>query len=126
MVKCDKKQSFHECELNILRDAVDKIETSEGTKMVKNPDVQRMISIVEDFLRKKELICYGGTAINNILPEHDQFYNKNVDLPDYDFFSKNALDNAKELADIYVKEGYEEVVHKSGNLTEKFVTFIDA
>ena len=125
MVKCDKKQSFHECELNILRDAVDKIETSEGTKMVKNPDVQRMISIVEDFLRKKELICYGGTAINNILPEHDQFYNKNVDLPDYDFFSKNALDNAKELADIYVKEGYEEVEAKSGMHPGTYKVFVN-
>lgn len=125
MVSCDKKQSFHECELNILRDAVDKIETSEGKKMVQNPDVQRMISIVEDFLRKKELICYGGTAINNILPEHDQFYNKNVDLPDYDFFSKNALDNAKELADIYVKEGYEEVEAKSGMHPGTYKVFVN-
>ena len=125
MVSCDKKQTFHECELNILREAVDKIETSEGSKMVKNPDVQRMISIVEDFLRNKELICYGGTAINNILPEHDQFYNKNVDLPDYDFFSKNALDNAKELADIYVKAGYEEVEAKSGMHPGTFKVFVN-
>ena len=109
MINCDKKQSFDECELSILRNAVDKIETIEGSRIVHNPDVQRMISIVEDYLRKKELICYGGTAINNILPEHDQFYNKNVNLPDYDFFSKDALKNAKELADIFVNEGYEEV-----------------
>ena len=114
MVKCDKKLSFHDCELNILRHAVDKIESIEGSRMVHNPDVQRMISIVENFLRKKELICYGGTAINNILPEHDQFYNKNINIPDYDFFSKNALDDAKELADIFVNEGYVEVEAKSG------------
>ena len=125
MVSCDKKQSFHECELNILREAVDKIETTEGSKMVHNPDVQRMISIVEDFLRKKELVCYGGTAINNILPEHDQFYNKNVDLPDYDFFSKNALDDAKGLADIYVKEGYEEVEAKSGMHPGTYKVFVN-
>jgi hypothetical protein len=35
-----------------------------------------MIKIVEDFIIRKKLICYGGTAINNILPERDQFYNK--------------------------------------------------
>jgi hypothetical protein len=48
-----------------------------------------MIKIVEDFIIRKKLICYGGTAINNILPERDQFYNKEGD-PDYDFFSSNA------------------------------------
>ena len=62
MVKCDKNMTFQECELNILRNAVDKIETIEGSRMVHNPEVQRMISIVEEYLRKKELICYGGTA----------------------------------------------------------------
>ena len=32
-----------------------------------------------------------GTAINNILPEQDKFYNKNLEIPDYDFFSPNAF-----------------------------------
>ena len=32
MIKCDKKQSFHECELSILRNAVDKIETIDREK----------------------------------------------------------------------------------------------
>ena len=125
MVKCDKNMTFQECELNILRNAVDKIETIEGSRMVHNPEVQRMISIVEEYLRKKELICYGGTAINNILPEHDQFYNKNINLPDYDFFSKNALDNAKELADIFVKEGYNEVEAKSGMHPGTYKVFVN-
>jgi hypothetical protein len=35
-------------------------------------------------------------------------------LPDYDFYSDNALDHAKELADIYYKAGYEDVEAKSG------------
>jgi len=44
----------------------------------------------------------------------DRFYNDDVDLPDYDFYSPNALQDAKELADIYFKKGYEEVEAKSG------------
>ena len=28
---------------------------------------------VENFIRTNKLICYGGTAINNILPVEDQF-----------------------------------------------------
>jgi hypothetical protein len=72
-----------------------------------------MIKIVEDFIIRKKLICYGGTAINNILPERDQFYNKEGEIPDYDFFSSNALDDAKELADIYHKAGFKSIEAKS-------------
>ena len=37
-----------------------------------------------------------------------------MEIPDYDFFSTKALENAKELADIYVQEGYEDVEAKAG------------
>ena len=108
------KESFREKELEILRAAVDKAERISGKKMTSSPDIQRMIEIVEDFLRKKKLICYGGTAINNILPDQDKFYDKDVEIPDYDFFSMNAMEDAIELADIYAKEGFDEVEAKSG------------
>ena len=61
---------------------------------------------METFLKNKRRVCYGGTAINNILPLDDQFYNKDVELPDYDFFSPEPLKDAKELANIYYKKGF--------------------
>jgi hypothetical protein len=125
MTKSEKGLSFEESELTILRNAVDKIENIEGTKMVRNPDVQKMIQIVEDFIRKKELICYGGTAINNILPEHDQFYNKNTDIPDYDFFTTRPLEDAKQLADIFGRAGYTEVEAKAGAHYGTFKVFVN-
>ena len=67
--KCDKKLTFEECELTILRSAIDKNEKLMKYKEVNKPEVKEMITIVEDFIRDKELICYGGTAINNILPK---------------------------------------------------------
>lgn len=106
--------SFHEKELSILREAVDNSEKRTAIKVVRSPEVKRMIIIVENFLRNKKLVCYGGTAINNILPKNDQFYDKNLEIPDYDFFSPNALNDAKELADLYAKAGYTEVEAKSG------------
>ena len=106
--------SFEEKELAILRNAVDKAEEITGRKLLHSEDVQKIIRIVENFIRKNKLVCYGGTAINNILPTEDQFYNKSVEIPDYDFFSPNALDHAKELADLYAKEGYVDVEAKSG------------
>ena len=43
----------------------------------------------------RKLVCYGGTAINALLPPDDQFYDMSIELPDYDFFSPNALKDAK-------------------------------
>jgi hypothetical protein len=109
-----KNLKFEDCELAILRQAVDIAEEKQGKIAAKSPEIKRIIGIVEAFLRQKQLICYGGTAINNILPKQDQFYNKDVEIPDYDFFSWNALTNAKELVDLYIKEGFVEVEAKSG------------
>ena len=106
--------SYDEKELEILREAVDIVEKKKGEAVTHDPKVKKIISIVEEFIANKKLVCYGGTAINNILPEDAQFYNKDLELPDYDFYSDNALDHAKELADIYYKAGYEDVEAKSG------------
>jgi len=107
-------KSYDEKELEILRAAVDLMEKRKGEKIIQDPKVKNIISTVEEFIARKKLVCYGGTAINNILPEDAQFYNKDIELPDYDFYSDNALDDAKELADIYYKAGYEDVEAKSG------------
>ncbi len=105
--------NLEELELKILRSAVDLAEERQKKRAVKGPEIENIINIVEEFLRNKKLICYGGTAINNILPEQDQFYNKDLEIPDYDFFSPNALDDAKELADIYAKN-FDDVEAKAG------------
>lgn len=114
MATCDKKLTLEEKEIDILRNAIDVAEKRKGRQTVSNPDVKNIISILETFLKKKRLVCYGGTAINNILPLDDQFYDKDVEIPDYDFYSPNALDDAKELADIYYDEGFQEVEAKAG------------
>lgn len=114
MSACKKNLTFQEKELAILRAAVDLAEEKEGKKIAQSDEVKKIIQIVESFLRKKKLICYGGTAINNILPVDDQFYNKDIEIPDYDFFSHSALTHAKELADIYADAGYTDVEAKSG------------
>jgi len=122
-VKCDKSLTFQECELAILRSAIDLAETKMGKRLVNTPEVQEMIQIVEDFLKRKTLICYGGVAIDALLPEQDKIYDKDVELSDYDFYSPNAQDDAKELADIYAKNGYTEVEAKAGAHKGTFKVF---
>lgn len=111
---CTGKMSFEECELAILRQAVDESDERRAQKMIMNDDIKIIIDILETFLRSKPLICYGGTAINNILPKSDQFYNRDLEIPDYDFYSKNALNDCIELANIYADAGYKDVEAKAG------------
>ena len=120
-----KGLSFQDCELAILRMAVDNAEEKLAKRVVNSEEIKKMIVIVEDFIKVKNLICYGGTAINNILPVEDQFYNKDVEIPDYDFFTPDALSDAKELADLYYKNGYTDVEAKSGQHHGTYKVFVN-
>jgi hypothetical protein len=122
---CPPDLNFEDCELHILRQAVDEAEEVQGKKMTNSSEVQKIILIVENFLKKKNLICYGGTAINNILPKKDQFYDKELEIPDYDFFSPSALEDAKELANTYFDAGFEEVEAKSGQHFGTYKVFVN-
>jgi hypothetical protein len=127
MEECRKHMTFQEKELAILRESIDEADERKNKALVNTPEVKHMVSIVESFLRKKKLICYGGTAINNILPVSDQFYDRNLQIPDYDFFSKKPVEDAKELADTYFKEGFANVEAKAGvhfGTYKVFVNFI--
>ena len=120
-----KDLNFQDCELAILRMAVDNAEEKLAKRIVNSEEIKKMIVIVENFIKVKNLICYGGTAINNILPLEDQFYNKDVEIPDYDFFTPDALSDAKELADLYYKNGYTDVEAKSGQHTGTYKVFVN-
>jgi len=123
--QCAKGVSYADCELSILRHAVDKAGERKGGIVVNSPDIQRIIRIVEDFIITKKLMCYGGTAINNILPKSDQFYNFEVEIPDYDFFSVNAYNDAIELADIYSRNGFTEVEAKSAQHVGTYKVYVN-
>ncbi len=118
-------KDYEEMELEILRKAVDESQERIGKKVAQSPEIQDIIKVVEMFLKKKGLICYGGIAINNILPADDQFYNRETEIPDYDFYSPNALKDAKELADIYYSKGYTEVEAKAGQHSGTFKVFVN-
>ena len=122
---CDDKMTFDDCQLAILRHAVDETEKIKQQKVAQNEDVKRMTTLVETFIQNRKCICYGGTAINNILPKKDQFYNRDVDIPDYDFFSSNALSDAKDLADEYYNAGFKYVEAKSGVHVGTYKVFVN-
>ena len=122
-----REKKAYSRELSILRKAASKAEKKMGRALVRQPSTQHIIAVVEGFLVEKGLVCYGGTAINNLLPPGSRFYDGHSELPDYDFFSPHALKDAKTLADLYIKEGYQEVEAKASvhyGTYKVFVNFI--
>ena len=108
-----KENLIEDMEKVILNTHLNSLEIETQRNMVDSVEIKKMLNIVETFIKKKKLFCYGGFAINELLPENDKIYNKEINLPDYDFFSSNALNNAKELADIFFKKGYTNVEAKT-------------
>ena len=121
---CNKKQTYVEKELELLRNAVDILEKTNKGNIAQSPIIKQIIIILEKFLKDKKLVCYGGTAINNILPKIDQFYDRDLEIPDYDFYSPDAMNDAKELADIYASAGFDSVEARSGAHLGTFKVFV--
>ena len=75
-------------------------------------DIIKAIQCVERFLRKKRRVCYGGQAINALLPKGRKFYDEKFTIPDYDFFSPAMEADVEELIADLEKEGFDDISKK--------------
>lgn len=90
-----------------------------------DPGIRKVMKLVHEFIQHTRVMCYGGTAINNIIPKKDQFYDFSVDIPDYDFFSEIPQKHAVELSDRLVRAGIKNVEVKPGIHLGTFKVFAD-
>jgi len=90
-----------------------------------SPNIKKMMDIVKKFVQDEKVMCYGGTAINNVLPKNKQFYNPSVDIPDYDFFSENPQKLCIKLSKQLKKAGLESVEAKPGMHLGTFKVFCE-
>lgn len=72
------------------------------------------LNIVKNFIIKKKRVCYGGTAMNALLPKKDKFYDLNFNLPDYDFLTPDLEADIKELVNDLESAGFKDVYNKVG------------
>ena len=79
-----------------------------------SPEIRFALDIVEQFLKRKGRVCYGGTAMNAQLPKSLQFYSPETDLPDYDFFTPEIESDTEELVNELKKSGFEDVANRVG------------
>jgi hypothetical protein len=90
-----------------------------------DPRLKETLKIVRRFIETHPVICYGGTAINNLLPKEDQFYDPKVDIPDYDFFSKTPQIHSAKIADRLASAGSKSVEVKPGVHLGTYKVFAD-
>lgn len=112
-------------ELEEIEKIASRLEKENNMKAAADPIVKVSLTIVRDFIKDNEVMCYGGTAINNLLPPEDRFYDPKYDIPDYDFFSKTPQEHAMKLADKLAKAGVKNVEVKPGQHLGTFKVFSD-
>ena len=108
-----------------IKAIVGKLSLENDKKAAANPMIQKSLKLVADFLKTHPVMCYGGTAINNLLPPEDRFYDPETTIPDYDFYSKTPQEHAMKLADILRESGVESVEVKPGMHLGTFKVFAD-
>ena len=82
-----------------------------------------LFHLIEKFIISKQLVCYGGMAINAYLPNEKQFYDES-DIPDYDCFSPNPIKDSIELSNILAKN-MENVEVKSAMFPGTYKLFVN-
>jgi hypothetical protein len=108
-----------------LEAIVDTIQVENDKRAANDPIVKLALTTVEAFLKHHPVMCYGGTAINNLLPKEDRFYNPETDIPDYDFFSKTPQEHAMMLANQLYEKGIKNIEVKPGIHLGTFKVFAD-
>lgn len=79
-----------------------------------NTELLQALDIVKNFIQEKRRVCYGGTAMNALLPKKHKFYSPDYDLPDYDFLTPDANSDVKELVNKLKKSGFNDVYNRVG------------
>lgn len=108
-----------------LEKVVETLELENDKRAAANPFVKQSLGIVRAFLKDHPVMCYGGTAINDLLPPEDRFYDPATTIPDYDFYSRTPQEHAMILANKLSDAGIASVEVKPGMHLGTFKVFAD-
>lgn len=97
-----------------LKAAIDVATEKQKYTAAHDIEMKRALKIVQEFIKKKKRVCYGGTAMNMILPEKKRFYNSEYDLPDYDFFTPKMDKDIEQLISDLKNAGFKNVMDRIG------------
>ena len=100
--------------IDIIKQASELAQAKIDYASAHDDNIIRAIDVVEDFLRKKHRLCYGGQAINAHLPAKYKFYDPEFSIPDYDFFTPNQDADINLLVNDLKKAGFTEISVREG------------
>jgi Poly(A) polymerase catalytic subunit len=107
------KKKFQQ-QLDIIKQASEIAQAKIDYFSAHDDNVIRAVDVVEDFLRKKHRLCYGGQAINAHLPAKYKFYDPEYSIPDYDFFTPQQPSDIITLIKDLKKAGFTEISAREG------------
>ena len=88
-------------------------------------EARKIVDIMENFLREKTRVVYGGAAINAHLSPKNKFYDPTLNLPDYDFMTPDPLQDCADLIVAFQQEGFDEVEAKFGIHEGTYKVFVN-
>ena len=108
----DKKR--FQKQIDIIKQASELAQAKVDYASAHDDNIIRAVDVVEDFLRKKHRLCYGGQAINAHLPAKYKFYDPEFSIPDYDFFTPNQNLDINILVKDLKNAGFTEISVREG------------
>jgi hypothetical protein len=111
-------------DLESIKEVVEKQSQALAAVNAEDPMMKKSTTIVEEFLKAHRVLCYGGTAINNLLPLKDRFYEPG-DVPDYDFFSETPQEHSVIVANKLSAAGIGNIEVKPGVHLGTYKVFAD-
>jgi Poly(A) polymerase catalytic subunit len=101
-------------QISLLKAIADQAQERIDFASAHDPETIQAIRVVEQFLRTKHRLCYGGQAINAHLPKKCRFYDPNYNVPDYDFFSPDQDSDIQTIVKSMRKAGFTEISAREG------------
>jgi hypothetical protein len=112
-------------QLDIIKHASEVAQAKIDYASAHDDNIIRAIDVVEDFLRKKHRLCYGGQAINAHLPAKYKFYDPEFSIPDYDMFSPSQESDIQTLVGDLKKAGFTEISVREGMHEGTIKVYVD-
>jgi hypothetical protein len=114
-----------EKQLQIIKKASEMAQAKIDYDSAHDDHILLAIRVIENFLRKKHRICYGGQAINAYLPAKYKFYNPEYSIPDYDFFTPSQHDDIRMIVTDLKKAGFTEISVREGMHEGTLKVYVD-
>jgi hypothetical protein len=120
IIKTEKQlDDYVEDKIKMFKEIKEKDYVEKTLASFKQENLPNPFDVVRDFIKEKGLKLYGGQALHEHLAKRNKPIYKEFEFPDYDVFSPDAWNHAKELCDRLYKLGFYFVEAKSSIVNDK-------